>query len=75
MIKNNKSYLRVICYAIFIIYLLFLMKNIYDIEGDKVETSSATKDELQMDKHIKIKGYKMNNEFFATEIIIMNFKF
>lgn len=53
----------------------YSMNNIYDIEGDKVETSSATKDELQMDKHIKIKGYKMNNEFFATEIIIMNFKF
>lgn len=53
----------------------YSMKDIYDMNGNKVKTSSATKDDLQMDKHIIIKGYKKNNEFFATQIIINNFKF
>ena len=50
-------------------------KDIYDMNGNKVKTRSATKDDLQMDQHIMIKGYKKKNEFFATKIIINNFKF
>ena len=53
----------------------YSMKDIYDMKGNKVKTRSATKDDLQMDKHIIIKGYKKDNEFFATQIIINNFTF
>lgn len=53
----------------------YSMKDIYDMKGNKVKTSSAAKDDLQKDKHIIIKGYKKNKEFFATQIIINNFKF
>lgn len=52
----------------------YSMKDIYDMKGNKVKTMSATKDDLQMDKHIIIKGYKKDNDFFATQIIINNFK-
>ena len=52
----------------------YSMKDIYDMKGNKVKTRPATKDDLQMDKHIIIKGYKKDNDFFATQIIINNFK-
>ena len=53
----------------------YSMKDIYDMNGNKVKTNAATNDDLQIDKHISIKGYKKNNDFFATQIIINNFKF
>lgn len=53
----------------------YTQKDIYDVNGDKVEIREATKEDLEIDKHINIKGYQSDNKFFATEIIINNFLF
>lgn len=53
----------------------FSVKDIYDTSGSWVDAGSSTKNELNIDDHISISGYKMDDELFATEIIINNFFF
>ncbi|MDE6531543.1 MAG: VanZ family protein, partial [Lachnospiraceae bacterium] len=49
--------------------------DIYDVNGDKVETLEAVKEDLEIDQYINIKGYQSDNKFYATEIEIYNFRF
>lgn len=53
----------------------YTQKDIYDVNGDKVEIREAEKEDLEIDKYTNIKGYQSDNKFFATEIIINNFLF
>ncbi len=53
----------------------YTQKDIYDVNGDKVETSEAAKEDLEIDQHINIKGYQLDQKFYATEIEIYNFLF
>ncbi len=50
----------------------YTIKDIYDINGSRVEEREATKEDLETDKHINIKGYRLNDELFADEIVINN---
>ncbi|MCH5249964.1 MAG: VanZ family protein [Lachnospiraceae bacterium] len=53
----------------------YTQKDIYDANGDRVETREAAGEDLKIDKHINIKGYQSDNKFFATEIVINNYLF
>lgn len=53
----------------------YTQKDIYDVNGDKVEIREAAKEDLEIDKHINIRGYQSDNKFWATEIVINNFLF
>ena len=53
----------------------YTQKDIYDVNGDRVETREATGEDMEINKHINIKGYQLDNKFFATEIIINNYLF
>lgn len=53
----------------------YTQKDIYDVNGDKVETLEAAKEDLGIDQYIDIKGYQSDNKFYATEIEIYNFLF
>lgn len=49
--------------------------DIYDVEGKKIETKTAKRDDLQEAQRIDIKGYMDGEKFFATEIVINNYLF
>ncbi len=53
----------------------YTQKDIYDVNGNKVETSEAAKEDLEIDQHINIKGYQLDHKFYATEIEIYNYLF
>ena len=53
----------------------YTQKDIYDVNGDRVETRKADKEDLEIGKHINIKGYRSDNKLFAAEIIINNYLF
>lgn len=53
----------------------YTQKDIYDVNGDKVETLEAAKEDLDIDQYINIKGYQSDSKFYATEIEIYNFLF
>ena len=53
----------------------YIQRDIYDVNGDKVETRDASKEDLEIDQHININGYYSDNIFYATEIEIYNFLF
>lgn len=53
----------------------YTRKDIYDVNGNKVETKEASKEDLEIDQHININGYYSDNKFYATEIEIYNFLF
>ncbi len=61
------------------VYLLssakYTIKDIYDVNGNKVEIKSGSKDDLKIDKHINIKGYILEDKMYANEIIINNYIF
>ena len=53
----------------------YTQKDIYDVNGDRVETRKAAEENLEIGKHINIRGYRSDNKFFAMEIIINNYLF
>ena len=53
----------------------YMWKDIYDVNGNKVETREATKEDMEIDKNINIKGYQSDDKFYATEIMIENYLF
>ncbi len=61
------------------IYLLsstiYTQKDIYDVNGDKVEIKPGTKENLKVDKHINLKIYELEGNLYAREIIINNYLF
>lgn len=56
-------------------YTKYSQKDIYDTNGNKVETKKATKDNLNIDKHINIIGYELDGKYYATKIVINNYLF
>jgi len=54
---------------------IYTQKDIYDVNGDRVEIREAAREDLESDKYINIKGYQSDDKFIATEIIIHNFLF
>lgn len=54
---------------------IYTQKDIYDVKGNRVETREASGEDLEIGKHINIKGYLLDNKFYATEIIINNYLF
>lgn len=53
----------------------YLQKDIYDVNGEKVELREAAKDDLKRDANIQIRGYQREDRFYAEEITIENFLF
>ncbi len=53
----------------------YAWKDIYDVNGDKVEIREAAKEDLEIDRNIDIKGYRADGKFYAAEITIENFLF
>ncbi len=50
----------------------YTQKDIYDVNGNRVETREASKEDLKIDTRINIKGYQSDNKLYATEIVIEN---
>ncbi len=50
-------------------------KDIYDINGSKVKTRNGSFNDLKLEQNIEIKGYKLNDILYASEITINNFLF
>lgn len=50
----------------------YTQKDIYDVNGNRVETREASKEDLKVDTRINIKGYQSDNKLYATEIVIEN---
>lgn len=53
----------------------YTQKDIYDVNGDRVEIRDAAKEDLEVDKNINIKGYLSDGKFYAAEIEMENFLF
>ena len=53
----------------------YTIKDIYDVNGDRVEIRAGSKENLKIDKHINIKGYILEDKMYANEIIINNYIF
>ena len=49
----------------------YTQKDIYDVNGNRVETREASKEDLKIDTRINIKGYQ-SDKLYATEIVIEN---
>lgn len=49
----------------------YTQKDIYDVNGNRVETREASKEDLKIDSRINIKGYQ-SDKLYATEIVIEN---
>ena len=53
----------------------YKIKDIYDINGSKVNTRNGSFNDLKLEQNIEIKGYKLNDTLYANEITINNFLF
>lgn len=53
----------------------YKIKDIYDINGSKVNTRNGSFNDLKLEQNIEIKGYELNDILYANEITINNFLF
>lgn len=54
---------------------IYRSKTIYDTLGEHVEEETASKEDLQVDQTVTLRGYTENGEFTAKEVLVSIFAF